>query len=305
MRATAVDAGPGVDPSRQVRPGYPGQVPRVRYAACRARLAAAALVALLPLSLAGCSDPAPRPSAAALTGTGGETASSVPSATPTGTVTVLAASSLTEAFRSLGASFESAHPGTRVVFSFGPSSALASQVREGAPVDVVATASPATMDQVVAAQSGVEPRTFARNTLALAVPASNRAGVRSLADLAKPGVTLAVCQPAVPCGQLATQVLASARVSVTPVTLEPDVKGVLAKVALAEVDAGLVYETDVRAAGDTVVAVPVPGAPSASTAYQIATLDLPPNPTAAAAFVDFVLSPHGQATLSAAGFRGP
>jgi molybdate transport system substrate-binding protein len=223
----------------------------------------------------------------------------------TGQITVFAAASLTGTFPALGERFQAAHPGTSVRFSFGPSSGLARQITEGAPADVFAAASPTTMDQVVQAGSAARPATFATNELEIAVSPDNPAGIRSLADLGRPGVKLAVCQAQVPCGAVTATVLDRARVGVRPVTEATDVKAVLAAVRTGEVDAGLVYVSDVRAAGGDVRGVEIPAATNASTSYPIAALSESRNPATAKAFVDLVLSAEGRAVLEQAGFRGP
>ena len=219
-----------------------------------------------------------------------------------GEVTVFAAASLTESFDELGRRFQAGHPGTEVVFNFGPSSGLATQITQGAPADVFASASAKNMDQVVAAKAATSPVTFAENRMQIAVPPDNPAKVTGLADLAKPGVKVALCAPEVPCGAVARQVFERAGVSVTPVTNEPDVKATLSKVQLGEVDAGVVYVTDVKAAGVKVTGVPIPDDVNASTAYPIATLTETENPTLARAFVDYVLSAEGAAVLAESGF---
>lgn len=220
----------------------------------------------------------------------------------TGTVTVFAAASLTESFGTLGKQFEAAHPGVTVRFSFGPSSGLAESINQGAPADVFASASAKNMESVTDA---AEPRTFAKNVLAIAVPPDNPAKVAGLADLAKKGVKVALCQEQVPCGALAKTVLDKASVTVTPVTFGADVKAVLTAVRLGEVDAGLVYATDVRAAGAKVTGIEVPAAQNGSTSYPIATLAGAPNKAAATAFVEYVLSADGARVLTEAGFAGP
>lgn len=222
-----------------------------------------------------------------------------------GTIIVFAAASLTEAFGTLGEEFEKANPGTRVTFSFGPSSGLATQITQGAPADVFASASARTMDAVVAAKAAAGPQAFAANLMAIAVPPDNPAGVAGVADLARTGIKVAVCQADVPCGSAAAKVFANAGVTVTPVTLEADVKATLTKVALGEVDAGVVYVTDVRAAGATVLGVAIPADVNASTSYPIATMTASANPVLARRFVDFVLSPGGAQVLTDAGFEKP
>lgn len=220
-----------------------------------------------------------------------------------GDVVVLAAASLTGSFQRVGRQFENAHPGVDVTFSFGGSSTLAAQVVAGAPADVFAAADRRTMSRVVAAGATAEPPVlFARNRLQIAVPAGNPAGVEGLADFARSELTLAVCAPQVPCGAAARRAFAAAGVAARPDTLEQDVKAVLTKVQLDEVDAGVVYRTDVRAAGDRVEGVAFPQARQAVNAYPIAELAEAPNPRAARAFVEFVRSRPGREALADAGF---
>ncbi|MCL2782156.1 MAG: molybdate ABC transporter substrate-binding protein [Actinomycetia bacterium] len=225
--------------------------------------------------------------------------------TASGTIIVFAAASLQEAFTTLGKQFEDANPGTKVTLNFGASSALAEQINSGAPADVFASASPTNMQQVVDAGGASGPTNFVRNVMEIAVPPSNPANVASVADLAKSGVKVALCQPQVPCGAVAAKVFANAGVTVTAVTLEPDVKSTLSKVEMNEVDAGVVYVTDVRSAGDKVKGIVIPDDINASTEYPIAALTKAANPTGAQAFVAFVLSPAGQAVLAAGGFEQP
>lgn len=215
-------------------------------------------------------------------------------------ITVLAASSLTDVFEEMIAAFEETDGarGVEVGLVLGGSSALATQLEEGAPGDVVATASPSTMERVVrAGRVRGEPVVFARNSLVIAVERSNPRGIDGLDDLGADGLLVARCAPQVPCGALADELLAAAGVDLQPASLEPNVRSVLTKVSLGEVDAGLVYRTDVTSA--PVDAVEPRGARAFTTAYQIARLGDDP---AAAAFVDFVLSADGQAILAAAGF---
>lgn len=230
-----------------------------------------------------------------------------PSASPsaTGSITVFAAASLTEAFTTLGKGFETANPGTSVKFSFGASSALATQITQGAPADVFASASAKNMDQVVTAKAAANPSPFARNVMEIAVPPSNPAKITQLSDLARPGVKVVLCQVEVPCGATAAKVFANAQLTVTPVSLEADVKSTLAKVTLGEADAALVYVTDVRAAKDKVTGITIPADVNASTTYPIAALTGSKNPALAAAFVDYVLSADGASVLTAAGFAAP
>ena|ERR1019366_3292479 len=227
------------------------------------------------------------------------------SAQLSGTLNVFAASSLQEAFTKLGQQFEAAHPGVKVVFNFGPSSGLATQITAGAPADVFASASTKNMDQVVTAGQAPSPTNFASNVMEIAVPTKNPAGITQLSDLATSGVKVALCQSAVPCGATAAKVFTNAKLTVTPVTQEIDVKAVLTKVTLGEVDAGVVYVTDVRAAGDKVKGIDIPTDVNASTEYPIAILTTAPNKATAAAFTNYVLSPDGAGVLTAAGFAKP
>jgi molybdate transport system substrate-binding protein len=224
----------------------------------------------------------------------------------TGTVTVFAAASLTESFTELGTRFEAAHPGVRVVFNFGPSSGLARQIDGGAPADVFASASERDMDRIVAAgEAAAAPAAFAGNTMQIAVPASNPGGLTGLDDLARPDVKVAVCQQAVPCGAVAAEVFSNAGLRVSPVSLEADVKSVLTKVRLGEVDAGLVYVTDVLSAGNDVRGIEIDPRVNASTSYPITPLAKAPNSATAMAFTDYVLSAEGAALMTAAGFARP
>lgn len=231
--------------------------------------------------------------------------SSPSSSAVTGKLTVFAAASLKEAFTTIGKDFEAANPGTTVTFNFGPSSTLATQIVEKAPADVFAAASTKTMDTAVQAGAASSPTTFAVNTMEIATPTRPTTPVTSLADLTKPGVKVAVCQAAVPCGAAAQKLFTQNTLTVTPTSEEVDVKAVLSKVQLGEVDAGIVYVTDVKAAKDTVVGVEIPADQNVTTDYPIAPITSSANASAAAAFVAYVLSPAGQQVLSAAGFSAP
>lgn len=239
----------------------------------------------------GSEDAAPRP--------GSESAS------VTGTITVFAAASLQDAFTDVAQTFERKNPGSKVVFNFGPSSGLAQQIGQGAPADVFASASTTVMDQVVSRGDSTSPKDFATNTMEIAVPPDNPAGVASVADLARKGVKVALCQADVPCGATALKVFENAQITVTPVTEELDVKAALSKVSLGEVDAGVVYVTDVRAAGDLVKGIEIPDDVNASTTYPIVALTGSENQVTAAAFVEYVLSSDGIGALAAAGFGRP
>lgn len=220
-------------------------------------------------------------------------------------VTVFAAASLTGTFTELGKTFEAAHPGITVKFNFGSSATLAQQIVQGAPADVFAAASPATMKTVTDAARAAAPTTFARNTLQIAVPKDNPAKVDELKDLADASVKVALCAEQVPCGAAAVKALGAAGLKVTPVTLEQDVKATLTKVELGEVDAALVYRTDVIASAGKVTGIEFPEADKAVNDYPIATLAKAPAGDLAKQFVDLVLSQPGKDVLTAAGFRAP
>ena len=174
-----------------------------------------------------------------------------------------------------------------------------------APADVFAAASTKTMDTVTTAGAASNPQVFATNTMEIATPASGGASVMSLADLATAGVKVAVCQKDVPCGVAAQKLFDQNKVTVTPSTEEVDVKAVLSKVELGEVDAGIVYVTDVKAAGDKVKGIEIPADQNVTTKYPIAPIGASKNAATAQAFVDFVLSPAGQSILAGAGFAAP
>ena len=219
-----------------------------------------------------------------------------------GSITVLAAASLTEAFSGIGRRFEAAHPGAEVTFSFDASSALVRQVQAGAPADVVATADEVTMGQVVESGHVRNPVVFARNRLAIAVGKGNPQRIASLADLARPGMVVVLCSPEAPCGRSATQALDRAGVRLEARSFEPNVKGVVAKVGLGEADAGIVYLTDVGAASDKVQGVEVPSEHNVVASYLAATISSSSTPALASAFVAFVRSEEGSSVLSAVGF---
>jgi molybdate transport system substrate-binding protein len=224
----------------------------------------------------------------------------------TGTVTVFAAASLTDVFTDLGRQLEGEHPGLEVQFNFAGSSALATQLTQGAPADVFASADTDQMDVVT--NDGIVSRApvlFATNSLEIAVPPGNPGGITGLADLADPARTIALCAPEVPCGAAAEKAFDAAGLTAAPDTLEEDVKAALTKVQLGEVDAALVYVTDVQAAGDAVEGIEFPEAADAVNGYPICTLSDAPNPAGALAFVQLVTSDAGRKALAAAGFASP
>jgi len=240
---------------------------------------------------------------------GGTPSSSAPPASATssvgGAITVFAASSLKESFTAIGTAFEAAHPGVTVTFNFGASSTLATQITQKAPADVFASASQKTMDTVTSAGAAASSTPFAANTMEIATPATPTVPVTSLADLTKPGAKVVVCQKDVPCGAAAQKLFTQNNLTVTPVSEEIDVKAVLSKVVLGEADAGIVYVTDVKAAGSKIVGVPIPKDQNVTTRYPIAPITASSNAATAQAFVAYVLSPEGQQVLTAAGFASP
>lgn len=221
------------------------------------------------------------------------------------TVTVLAAASLTDVFTEIADEFEASHPGVTVSLSFAGSSTLAQQVLEGAPADVLATANEATMAQV-SEEIGIEPLIFASNTLTIAVPEGNPAGITGITDLTRPDVRLVVCAPQVPCGAATQLVEEATRTSFSPVSEESNVTDVLGKVASGQADAGIVYVTDIARA-DGVQQVPLEGADLAVNLYPIAALPrVGQSPSMLAdEFVAAVLSDAGREVLEAAGFTTP
>lgn len=244
-------------------------------------VAAAAIVALVP----GCSSPAaPAPA----------------------DITVFAAASLQNAFTELGSRFEADHPGTRVVFNFAGSSDLVTQLTQGAPADVFASAD--TTNMTKASDAGAvagSPVSFATNTLTIVTPPGNPKGITSFADLARPGTQVVVCAPQVPCGSATERVEKATGVELTPVSEESAVTDVLGKITSGQADAGLVYVTDATGAGAEVTAVAFPEAVDAVNTYPIAVLRESTNPQAAQEFVDLVTGPAGRDVLAASGFAAP
>lgn len=246
---------------------------------------AAALLALGTLALTGCSQTVSDPASS--------------------TITVLAAASLQESFDQIATDYEAAHAGVDVQVSYGGSSSLAKQITDGSPADVFASAATRNMDTVVAAGKATDPTVFASNVLEIAAPPANPGRVDALADLTNGSLKVALCQAEVPCGAASSKLFTQQGMTVRAATQEPDVKSVLTKVELGEVDAGLVYATDVRAAGKDVLGIQIPARQNVSTSYPIVTLSDSPNPKQAQDFVDHVLSGRGRAVLQDAGFTLP
>ena len=262
------------------------------------RLAPAA--AALALVLGACSSGSSKTSAT--------TAPAAPVTTApalTGALNVFAAASLTGALNSVKATLETADPGLSLTFIFGGSNTLAAQIQQGAPADVFASADKANMDKLVAAGLVDPPVVFARNKLEIAVAPGNPKHVTGLADLSKPGVTVVLEAPGVPAGDYTRSVLAKLGITVTPRSLETDVKSAVAKVAAGEADATVVYVTDVTAAGSSVAGVTIPEADQPVITYPIAVVTASRNQAAARAFVASAVSGEVQKALEAAGFAPP
>jgi molybdate transport system substrate-binding protein len=225
----------------------------------------------------------------------------------TGTITVSAAASLTETFTKLGTDFGKANPGATASFNFGSSGTLATQIQQGAPADLFASADPTNMD-LLAKAGLVDDRAevFAKNKLVIVTKPGNPKHVKTLADLATVGV-VSLCGETVPCGKYAAQVLTGAGVTIptAEVTRGQDVKATLAAVTTGDADAAIVYVTDAKAAGSAVTAVTIPDAQNAIAVYPIGVLKRTGNVTAARAFMAYVLSTRGQATLKSSGFLPP
>ncbi|MGY4856572.1 molybdate ABC transporter substrate-binding protein [Cryobacterium sp. AP23] len=259
----------------------------------------AILATAVVLALAGCAAPA---------GSDGNTeGTGTPAPADAVTLTVFAAASLTGTFTDIADRFEAEHPGLTVALNFAGSADLVSQISEGAPADVIATADSATMatlaDDGLLADAG--PIVFATNTLEIAVPPDNPAGIRSFADLAQAGLNLVVCAPQVPCGKATAAVATAADVELTPVSEENSVTDVLGKVTSGEADAGLVYVTDVAAAGADILGIPFDEATEAVNEYPIATVSGSARSRLAADFTRFVTGDAGQAVFAEAGFGAP
>jgi molybdate transport system substrate-binding protein len=255
----------------------------------RLRRALALSAAALALAGAGCGT----------TKTGGEDAADTK-------LTVYAAASMKTTFTALGKTFEASHPGKTVTFNFAGSQALAEQITQGAPADVFASANDANMKTVVdAGLASAAARQYATNRLTIAVPPDNPAKVAAFADLAKPGIRLVVCAPAVPCGAATVKIEQATGVDLKPVSEEQAVTDVLAKVQAGEADAGLVYVTDAKSAGGKVLGIDFPESAKAINNNSIVALKNGPMPGLAAEFVDLVFSPAGQQVLADAGFGKP
>jgi molybdate transport system substrate-binding protein len=223
-----------------------------------------------------------------------------------GDIVVFAASSLTEAFKEIGTAFHAANPNTNVTFNFAGSSDLVTQIGQGAPADVFASADDSNMKKLIdAGEASATPVAVAKNTFEIIVEKGNPKGVAAVADLAKPGLIVVLCAPTVPCGKGAATILANAKVVVTPKSLEDKVKGVVTKVTAGEADAGIVYVTDVKAAGDKAAGVEIPANVNTVSKYPMVVTKAAKNAQGAQAFIAFVAGPQGQAILASHGFLKP
>ncbi|TLQ47710.1 molybdate ABC transporter substrate-binding protein [Streptomyces marianii] len=260
------------------------------------RAAAAVLTAALLVPLAACGNDA------ADSESGTQATPLAPGASAAD-LTVLAAASLTDVFRTAGAAYERSHPGTRITFSFAGSQELAAQVRQGAPADALVTADTRTMDGL-RADTGT-PEIIATNRLVIATAEGNPDRIDGLEDLADPGLKVVLAAPEVPVGRYGQKILDAQKITVKPVSQEPNVRAVLSKVELGEADAGIVYKTDAATAPGKVDAVEIPDARNAIAEYPAATLKTSENAEAATAFVAWLSSPEAQKILGDAGFQRP
>ena len=271
------------------------------------------LMAIVLISAAGCTPPA----AAAVAPT--RLSRPATGASSGKTITVLAAASLTESFGQIGKIFQTEHPGVKVAFSFAGSQQLVQQLGQGVPAEVFASASDAYMDAAVKA-GRVDPaavKTFARNKLTVIYPAANPAHLKTLQDLARPGIKLVLGDQSVPAGQYSLAFLKKASqdggfgpgyqaaVLKNVVSYEDNVESVLAKVSLGEADAGIVYTTDAATVPDKVGQIEIPDALNVIASYPLAAIKDSASPDLAQAFVDLVAGPEGQAVLTKAGFIPP
>jgi molybdate transport system substrate-binding protein len=233
-----------------------------------------------------------------------------------GDLTVFAAASLTDAFEAIERDLQAATPNLSITYNFGGSQVLVTQLEEGAQADVFASANTAQMDAAIAAKLVTgEPMPFVRNRLAIVTPAGNPAGIESAADLGKEGILLVLAQSEVPAGRYAREsvCLMAAdtatygtgfveRVAANVVSEEEDVRDALAKVALGEADAGIVYVSDAAAAGDQVHVVDIPGEVNVIATYPVAVL-AGSDEALGSAFIAYLLSEEGQTMLVSYGFQ--
>ena len=271
------------------------------------RTSAALALALVGLALTACTA-LPATSGATDSSATGTTASGTAtgSAGPTGSITVFAAASLQRTFTELGKQYEQQHPGTTVTFSFAGSSDLVSQIRNGAPADVFASADEANMAKLASTDLATGwPLDFATNTLEIAVAPGNPEHVQDLRDLAASDLQVVTCAAPVPCGAATAEVERAAGIELRPVSEEQSVTDVLGKVESGQADAGVVYVTDVEGSGGKVDGVPFAESSEAVNTYPIGVLRESSNPELAASFAAYVRSDAGRKVLSDAGFGAP
>ncbi|MEU1818672.1 molybdate ABC transporter substrate-binding protein [Streptomyces roseifaciens] len=222
-------------------------------------------------------------------------------AKPRTELTVLAAASLTDAFKQAGRAYEKEHPGTKVKFSFAGSQELAAQVRQGAPADALVTADTKTMQGLKSETN--TPKVIAKNRLTIATAKNNPKNIKALSDLSRSDLKVVLAAPEVPVGRYSKKILDQQHVTVKPVSQEPNVRAVLSKVTLGEADAGIVYVTD--AAKDKVATVTVPDEQNAVASYPAATLKGSKHAQQADDFVKWLSTEEAQKLLRAAGFQQP
>jgi molybdate transport system substrate-binding protein len=242
---------------------------------------------------------------AACGSTSAGTAAATPSPKLSGSLTVFAAASLTEAFTDDKSRLTTANPGLSVTYSFAGSQQLVAQIQSGAPADVVATADETNMQKLAAANLVETSRDFARNLLEIVVAPGNPKGVKGLADLARADLKVVLEDPSVPAGKFGRQALDKQGVKVNPVSLELDVKSELQKVETGEADAGIVYVTDVKSAGTRATGVAIPAEQNVVAIYPVAVVKATTNHALAQVFVDQLISGMGQDALKARGFLSP
>ncbi len=267
------------------------------------RVLAFAIALVVAAACGGAGQPAVSSATPSVGPTASPSATRVPVA---GSITVFAGSSLTDAFKKAGDRLKLKDPGTDYVFDFGSSSTLATQIIDGAPADVFASADDTNMQKIVDAKlNDSAPAIFLSNRLQIAVATGNPKQITGLADLAKPGLVVVLAAPTVPAGKYALEALLKAGVTLKPASQEVDVRAVLNKVALGEADAGIVYVTDVRSAAARVAGVDIPEQHQVIARYPIAVVKDSKNPRLAKAYIDYLLSDEGQGLLAEFGFSRP
>ncbi|GAB3311146.1 molybdate ABC transporter substrate-binding protein [Epidermidibacterium keratini] len=252
------------------------------------------------LLVAGCGSDSADSSGAAGSGSGDASAEAV-----SGELQVFAAASLKESYEQLASDLKEANPDLAITFQYGASGQLATQIEQGAPADVFSSADEVSMTKLADAGLVEEPKVIAKNVLQIVVPAGNPATIETLADLQNPDLTIVTCAAAAACGKITASLEEQVGYKVASDSQEPDVKSVLQKVSLGEADAGLVYVTDVKSAGDKVEGIDIPEAAELSNSYPIAAVKGAPNAEAATAFIEYVESDAGQKILADHGFLAP